>query len=552
MAAPDEYRYAEIPREMLENRDWVLPQLDGMPYFEKPVLGYWATAVSMKVFGKNIFAARLPSALGSGLAALLIAYLLRAFPDRRSGALGAAIFLTSLLPLAAGTTAILDGLFTAFLTLALVAFFSALEGEERRQGFPLAIAGIGIGLAFLTKGFLAIVLPGLVLLPYLFVTRSLGTFLRRSWIPLAWFVLIAAPWSVTAGLRSEFWQHFFWVEHIQRFLDPGENQHVEAFWFYLPQLAASIVPWLGLLVPAVVGLKRLETPSLIRLRFFAACWVLAPLLFFSLSSGKLVTYILPCIPPLVILFVLGLSRYLQMGGRRLLNYQAFLLLLLGAATLGYLLWGWRTSDEIAVLILGDPMRLVFLVLGSVLSFVFALASLSRRTSGQRLVLMISSAVFCFAGWMTAFNSGILRSPGALIRAVGPEHAEGRLLVGDGNTVQALCWETRRTDVEVFGNPTELAYGLSRDPDRELLDLPALKRKASEATRGTWLLLEKKKWRSIAAEFPSWKELHGDRHYILVELGLTPEMTTKARLRIEGAAAPAASAPGHESTLPTSR
>jgi 4-amino-4-deoxy-L-arabinose transferase len=69
---PDEARYAEIPREMLASRDWVVPRLDGLRYFEKPVLGYWLNALSTALFGQNAFAMRLPSAVSTGLSALCL------------------------------------------------------------------------------------------------------------------------------------------------------------------------------------------------------------------------------------------------------------------------------------------------------------------------------------------------------------------------------------------------------------------------------------------------------------------------------------------------
>ncbi len=62
MVVPDEARYGVIPAEMIDTGDWVVPHLIGIRYFEKPVLGYWLTAVSFLGFGENTFALRLPSA----------------------------------------------------------------------------------------------------------------------------------------------------------------------------------------------------------------------------------------------------------------------------------------------------------------------------------------------------------------------------------------------------------------------------------------------------------------------------------------------------------
>ena len=69
---PDETRYGEIAREMIAGGDWVVPHLNGVRYFEKPVLGYWVHALSILLFGENNFAVRFPSALAVGLSALFI------------------------------------------------------------------------------------------------------------------------------------------------------------------------------------------------------------------------------------------------------------------------------------------------------------------------------------------------------------------------------------------------------------------------------------------------------------------------------------------------
>ena len=121
----DEARYAEIPREMIASADWVVPHLDGLRYFEKPVVGYWLTALSMLIFGDNAFGVRFSSALAVGLTALLVYWLVR----RETGEIAAAVcsclaYLTSVLVVVVGTANLLDTMFTAFAT-ASIAFFLA-------------------------------------------------------------------------------------------------------------------------------------------------------------------------------------------------------------------------------------------------------------------------------------------------------------------------------------------------------------------------------------------------------------------------------------------
>ena len=315
---PDETRYAEVPREMIQTGDWVSPRLDGLRYFEKPVLGYWAAAGSILLFGQNPFAVRLPSALATGLSALLI-YMLVARMGRRSGRenhtqafLAALVFLSCFEVFGVGTTAVLDALFSFFLTATVAAFFVATEAAPRssRERDFLVLSGIACGLAFLTKGFLAFAVPALALAPYLLWERRYRDLLRMGWAPLMTALLVALPWGIAIFMQEpDFWRFFFWNEHVRRFL-ADSAQHREPFWYFFLTAPGTFLPWTFMLPAAAQGLKgRLgEREPLGRLLRLCICWLSVPFLFFSLSSGKLVTYILPCFPPLAVLTAFGLSH----------------------------------------------------------------------------------------------------------------------------------------------------------------------------------------------------------------------------------------------------
>ena len=108
LMAPDESRYAEIAREMIAANDWVSPTLNGVRYFEKPPMGYWLWAGSMKLFGQNAFALRLPGMLATLGSALLVFFLALRYLDRRNGLFAAAVYLTFPLVFVLGSVAILD------------------------------------------------------------------------------------------------------------------------------------------------------------------------------------------------------------------------------------------------------------------------------------------------------------------------------------------------------------------------------------------------------------------------------------------------------------
>ena len=96
---PDEGRYAEIPREMLERGDFITPFLNYVKYFEKPPLHYWLNALSFSLFGENEFAARFPGALMGLMTVLLTYHVGRKLFGRREGLLAALILAFVLLAL---------------------------------------------------------------------------------------------------------------------------------------------------------------------------------------------------------------------------------------------------------------------------------------------------------------------------------------------------------------------------------------------------------------------------------------------------------------------
>ena len=339
---PDETRYAEVPREMISTGDWIVPKINGLRYFEKPVMGYWLSAASIKTFGENKFAVRFPMALSTGLVALLIFFLCSNCYGARSHLpkMVAFIYLTTLGVVALGTVAVLDTPLTLFLTATLASFFLATEEKPSsgRERIFLLGAGIFAGCAFLTKGFLAFAVPVLTIGPYLILQGRWKDTLRMLFLPVTGALLVSLPWAILIHMREpDFWNYFFWNEHVRRFLS-DTAQHKEAFWFFLAVLPVMFMPWVLFLPAAVIGLwnKKWANNSEKRMVIFCLCWFIFPFLFFSASSGKLITYILPCFPPLTILFAIGLhhvsfgdnKKIIQLGmGAAVLFLSVTLLLL---------------------------------------------------------------------------------------------------------------------------------------------------------------------------------------------------------------------------------
>lgn len=315
---PDEGRYAEIPREMLEKGDFVTPTLNYVKYFEKPPLLYWLNAASMTVFGHNEFAARVPSAL-SGLVTILLVYAIgRRLYDRRTGLLAALILGSSTGFLLLSRIILTDMLLTCCLSTALFAFLLAVQttGIYRRRWFYLFFAACG--LSVLAKGLIGIVLPGGILFWYLLLSRQWRILREIPWIGgLVVLLAVCAPWFILVSRQNpEFAQFFFIHEHFQRFTSKVHGRYQPA-WYFVPIILVSLFPW-SLSIPATLlrniaswhGKGNTTT-------HFLVIWPVIIFTFFSLSSSKLAPYMLPIYPPLAILIAHRYSDILKTGPQRL-------------------------------------------------------------------------------------------------------------------------------------------------------------------------------------------------------------------------------------------
>jgi len=185
---PDEGRYAEIPREMVASGDWVTPRLDGLKYFEKPALQYWATASAFLLLGEHAWTARLWSALCGFLGLALTFVLGRRLYGERAGQLAALVQASSLLYIAMARITTLDMSLCFTLELAMAALAVLVSADERgRSSLSLSLLlGLGVALAVLTKGLIGIVIPGATVVLYVLLYRDPRLLLRaRPWWSLA-------------------------------------------------------------------------------------------------------------------------------------------------------------------------------------------------------------------------------------------------------------------------------------------------------------------------------------------------------------------------------
>ncbi|MGC2765714.1 MAG: phospholipid carrier-dependent glycosyltransferase, partial [Candidatus Acidiferrum sp.] len=252
LVGPDEPRYAWIARDMAETGDWVTPRLYGQPWFEKPVLYYWAAALSFKVFGVSEVAARLPSAVAALLATVALAWL-----AWRVRSADTARWLLLLLPTTVGMigfshAAATDMPFTAMLTIAMVSAARLLGVDPSASfisftsstSFTSFFFGVFLGLGALAKGPAAIVLSGGAILLWTAFTKRWRDALRCLHpIAIASFCLTALPWYILCAHRNPDFFHVFIIEHnFKRYLTP-EFHHIQSLWFYIPIILVAVCPW---------------------------------------------------------------------------------------------------------------------------------------------------------------------------------------------------------------------------------------------------------------------------------------------------------------------
>ena len=431
LAEPDETRYAEIPREMLAARDLVVPRLNGLPYFEKPPLLYWANAAALKIFGETPWAARLPTRLAGTGTAILV--LVAARGVGLAGGPAAALFLAAPMGFLFARTNLTDGLLTLFFTATLLAARAAVLRREagRRWAALAALTGACAAAAFLTKGLVAVVLPGAVLVAWAASTRRLAAALRGlllSPAPLV-FVALSIPWLLAAERRHPGFLEFFFVhEHLQRFAT-AQAKRPGPLWYFVPVFVLGFLPGIPFFVSGARRAVRRDDAG-----FFFLLWFAIVFVFFSLSGSKLPPYLFPAIPAAAVLAARGLPAE---GRRGAWLAQAALATALAAA-LPFVpdVRAQIGRPEIAGFF---APALAILVLGSWLAVLFA-----RNARGLALAsAAIGWAAFCGAvslGWPRTAEAKMCGELAGAARTAAKER--GAAIVGYRDYLNGLSWELK--------------------------------------------------------------------------------------------------------------
>ncbi|NWD79282.1 lipid IV(A) 4-amino-4-deoxy-L-arabinosyltransferase [Pseudomonas reactans] len=455
---PDETRYAQISQEMLQSGNWVAPHFMGIRYFEKPAGGYWLIALGQAVFGQNLFGVRIASALTSGLSVLL-AYLMarRLWNDARKSFACALLYLSFGLVAGQAGYSNLDPQFTLWVNLSLVALWFALDSHTvRGRLWAWIVVGVACALGFLTKGFLALALPVLIAVPYMLWQRRLGELLRYG--PLAMLVcsLACLPWALAVHLQEpDFWRFFFWNEHIRRF-SADNAQHVRPWWFFLPIIAVACLPWAGLLPSTLRKTWQEKHQPAIA---FLALWLLLPLGFFSLSNGKLPTYIMPCLLPLALLMGHTLVDLINRHKARTICLNGLLNFVIGMAAMIVLIYLQIArplySNSHAEMF---SLSLAFIVLlGWILTNL--LQAFRPLTLWAMPALGIGLLVILLPASMPEWIADNEMPDQFVLEHLDELQQTHALLSNELGNASALAWRLKRPEVALYDTEGELRYGL---------------------------------------------------------------------------------------------
>jgi len=477
---PDEGRYAEIPREMLESGDFITPRLNYVKYFEKPPLFYWYVAGAMALFGQHEWAVRMAPALAGFLTVLLVMTFGNRFFGMRIGVMAGWVYLTSVIPLILARLPIIDGLFSLLLTATWMAWwegYRAQAGPAKKRWYVAAWACMG--LAVMTKGVAAIALTGLIVLAFIAARRDWRALASMAWFPgLSIFAVIVLPWHLAAGFRNPEFVHFYFV--VQHFGRLVSDEHARPVWYFLLIFPFGMLFWTAFFFPAALAaLKRaakaIPFPS-IRSRereekdgaagaadgpeiarhsegiLFLVIWAGAVVGLFSLSRSKLVPYILPAYPAMALL----ISAHLVNGGlaRTSARWCAGITAALLLALIPVVSYYAKAQEMLPVSELEGPVRLAqcALLIGSVL---LGLAVFRRglipAAAGLVLVLLMPAMV------TTVPVAANYRKVGGLLKGM-PRPLPEEIRIAEWRTFdQGLSFYTLRRTILV-DNVGELEFG----------------------------------------------------------------------------------------------
>lgn len=522
LVRPDEGRYAEIPREMVASGNWVTPRLNGLKYFEKPALQYWATAAAYAAFGEHHWTSRLWAALTGFCGLIAVAYCGWVLFGRETGIYAGLVTGSAFLYVVMAHVDTLDMGVTFFMTVTLCAFLLALRDGASAPATRnwMWLAWAAAGLAVLSKGLQGIVLPGAAFVIYTLIERDASPWNKLRPIGgLAIFLAITVPWFVAVSAANpEFPQFFFIHEHFERFLTK-EHHRYQPWWFFILVLLAGMLPWTAMIYDAVRGAWRRQAVTNFQPVRFLLLWSAFIFVFFSASGSKLIPYILPIFPALALLVGLQLT---QMPQRRFMHLSLPAPALVVAGLVAAVLLPRYANDEIpAALFEAYTWWLVAACLALLMCWVVALAA-DRRGRRELAVALLAagglafgqialSGYECFSPSQSSYylveqaraelvSDGIIGKPEVPFYSVGMYE-------------QTLPFYIKRT-VTLVDHMDELEFGIGQEPQKYIVSIEEFERRWRAGGRAL-AIMQPDRYRAFTAAGLPMRLIARDTRRVLV-------------------------------------
>ena len=468
---PDEGRYAEIPREMVASGDWTTPRLNGIKYFEKPALQYWATATAYTLFGEHAWTARLWSVLTGFLGVFMVFFTGRRLFGTGAGWYAALVLGSSLLWVLIGHVNTLDMGVSFFLSAAVCAFLLAQQdsADAGARGRWMLAAWTAAALAVLTKGLIGLALPGTTLVLYVLIERD-WRLAGRLHLAAGTTLLLALtlPWFVAVSRANPEFFHFFFIhEHFERFLTKQAGRYQPPYYF-IPVLLAGMLPWTLTMIDALARSWKREPRQRFQVQRFLLLWSAVVFVFFSASDSKLVSYILPIFPALALLIGVRLTQL----GARALAWQALPAALSGVAVLALLPGIERyASREVPAAMFHDYAYWLMPAAVSLVAGAAACAWLAARRKPNAAIAVLACAGLAFAQLALSGHESLSRANSAyyIAQQIKPELKPGMPFYSVDTYDQSLQFYLRRTTTMV-AYKDELGFGIAQEPEKFIPDV----------------------------------------------------------------------------------
>jgi 4-amino-4-deoxy-L-arabinose transferase-like glycosyltransferase len=316
LTLPDEGRYVGVAWEMVASGNWLVPTLDGMPYFHKPPLFYWLSAAAISVFGVSEWGVRLVPAFSAWLAVMGLYVFIKQYKNSQTATIAAYILLTQPFFFLGAQFANLDMLVAGMISAAVMSGAHAvLQKEQQRAHIKfIVLMYFFVALAVLSKGLIGVVIPGGILFCWLMFGKRFVHVITLLWLPgMLFFLAITAPWFVMMQYQfPDFYNYFFIYHHFQRFANKGFN-NVQPLYFYPVVIVLLTLPWSLILLRLFkrgVLAQTLPTKDLGSLLWI---WFIVVVVFFSIPGSKLIGYVLPALPALAGLVSLVLMQWTNLS-----------------------------------------------------------------------------------------------------------------------------------------------------------------------------------------------------------------------------------------------